>query len=389
MKIDTSQLQTSNRLTLILIFLLVSACGAPSQQNSTSRHNHEALDQTKIGDPNPTQDDSDGTAQIPDDTDTSTEPTPTPQQTSDPVVDETVDLGQTPEEFSGSQSVETLAQEWARRAPKIIQFGVYGKAQGRDTFYIRLSKAVGTSGIVLPRSMITGATHGNETTSVDVLMRTIYQLAMQYAKDPVVTELINTRDTYFVPVVCPDGYDNNSREVEGQDPNRSFPGPETPQANSPQCISSIIKLFNDIKFNAVLDYHGYAGVVMYPWSYIDQPIETGDHDARHRRLSKEMADPMGYGYGQIPKIMYVAVGSSGDYWYWMGQQKGYRTTSLAIELATSNISQETTENYKPIQIFMREAPVLLTAYGDKYATGPLPPDQGFGVNQTAEFITEE
>ena len=53
---------------------------------------------------------------------------------------------------------------------------------------------------------------------------------------------------------------------------------------------------------------------MYPWAYTKEPPTVSDL-AKFEVIGKNIAAVNKYRVGQISKIIYVAKGSSADYWY--------------------------------------------------------------------------
>ena len=114
--------------------------------------------------------------------------------------------------------------------------------------------------------------------------------------------------------------------------------------------------------------------MMYPWSYSQSPIRDGDFDSKYKILAQKLAASAGYQWGQIPNIIgYTAEGSSGDYFHWQGQLKGYNTCAMAVEVATSKrppesaINTEVTKNYQALLTFINEAPLLFSPNGQSLA----------------------
>ena len=76
-----------------------------------------------------------------------------------------------------------------------------------------------------------------------------------------------------------------------------------------------------------VDIHSTAGVIMYPWAYTEQAV-SGAMFPVIRDLTERMAEANGYQTGQISDVMYVAKGSSADFYLWK-----INTVALAIELS--------------------------------------------------------
>ena len=177
--------------------------------------------------------------------------------------------------------------------------------------------------------LITAATHGDEVITTLVVLAIIDKLVNSYGTDPKITKLINDRELWFIPVLSPDGYSKRRRYVGWTDPNRNFPWPEKPEVSSIPCIAGIRNFYAQKKFVASIDYHAYGQMIMYPWAYTRQAPAD---DPALNSLTKGMASSNHYRYGQISKVIYVAKGSSCDYFYWK-----FKSKALAIEVGRSKI----------------------------------------------------
>lgn len=291
-----------------------------------------------------------------------------------------VNIGEEPNSYLSVRDIAGLFDNWESKAAGLVESNKYATVNGLDAVYLRVSTAVKGSSSNLPRVMITAATHGDEPISTATVIGVAYRFISQYGKDSAITNLINTRDIYFVPTVCPDGYENNSREVEGGvDPNRAFPSPTEPGRSSPDCVSSIISFFNSKQFNATIDYHASGGMMMYPWGYQESPIEDDRFSNAYKTIAKKMSDVSGYRWGQITEMVgYLSEGSSADYFYWHGNQQGWGTFSFAVEAGQSKqppeseISSEAEANFGAIKAFIEDAPLVGSTWAS-YSDAPTPP----------------
>ena len=118
------------------------------------------------------------------------------------------------------QIIEML-KKWESEAEDFVEVGTYGKtSQGQDQYYIRITNEFKKED--KPRSLMTGCIHGNEPISTWTVMWWVGRILDTYGEDPEVTELVDTRELYFIPVISPDSYPNR-RHVDGVDPNRKLP----------------------------------------------------------------------------------------------------------------------------------------------------------------------
>lgn len=180
--------------------------------------------------------------------------------------------------------------------------------------------------------MITGATHGDELMPVEVLLKLIDELASNYEVNERITNLLDSKIIYFIPVVSPDSFESRSRYVEGNDPNRSYPWP-TGQSNKPVgVIAALINFFHQHDIKASIDFHAYGRLVMYPWGYTKNAPESASDVSVMSTIVERMSHENNYEHGQISTTIYVAKGNSADYYYWKN-----KTLAIAVEIGDDKI----------------------------------------------------
>lgn len=234
-----------------------------------------------------------------------------------------------------ANNYHTLAQvhqkmeAWAAQHPDIAQLVDYGKStQGRRLVALKLSDNV-TQDELEPELMLTSATHGDEIITTEILLGLMDQLIAGYGVDSRLTKMVQDHELYFIPVINADGFASRSRYDNGVDPNRAYPYPEKPDVESTTTIKNLIGFFHSREFAGSIDFHAQGGMVMYPWAYTYDPLPEPDR-TRFDDLAKKMAQDNRYVYGPISEVIYVAKGSSADYYYW---QK--KTLAYGIEVGRS------------------------------------------------------
>lgn len=211
--------------------------------------------------------------------------------------------------------------------PAIASVINYGASQrSRPLLALRLS---GAAPGAKPALMITAATHGDEVITTEVLMALIDQILAGYGKDPRFTRMVDEHELFFIPVVNVDGFVNVERYDSGRDPNRSYPWPGNLTQKPTASIQGLVNFFHAHNITGSLDFHAYGEMVMYPWAYTYDPIEAGDA-RRLGEITARMAENNRYAHGPISEVIYVAPGSSADYYYW--KQK---TLAVAVEMGNS------------------------------------------------------
>ncbi len=126
-------------------------------------------------------------------------------------------------------------------------------------------------------------------------------LLESYGTDPWLTELVDRREIYLVPLANPHGFRNDRRESPGaegsfEDMNRDHPydrcsGPfcEDEVTLSTVGAEAIHELARRHLFRVLLDYHGGVELILHPWG---SPVHDGNtespddtaHDALGQRL---------------------------------------------------------------------------------------------------------
>lgn len=237
-----------------------------------------------------------------------------------------------PDYFAGYHTydqVKGLIEQIAESRPDIARLETYGTSQGgRPLVALKVSDNVQIDEDE-PELLLTSATHGDEIITVEVLLSLLQEMIAGYGTNERLTNMINKSEIYFVMAVNPDGYASRSRYANGVDPNRDYPWPETPNRTSNSCITAIMDFFHAHNFAGSIDFHASGKLIMYPWAWTSQAPEAADLQ-KFSTLGQKMGQANRYEVGQISRIIYVAKGSSADYYYW-------KTGSLSygIELATS------------------------------------------------------
>jgi len=180
-------------------------------------------------------------------------------------------------------------KKWNQEAPDLTEVGTYGKStRGTDLYYIRVTNKLNTQ--PKPKVLIHACIHGNEPLSTSVMMGYIGTILEEYGKDQAVTELLDTRDIYFVPIISPDSHPN-SRHVDGVDPNRNYPTEADPSRKSVAPVQAIREFFLKHQFKAVISAHTWGRVFLIP--YGDRDAKCPDWDA-YQKIVGEMGKMCNY-----------------------------------------------------------------------------------------------
>jgi predicted deacylase len=250
--------------------------------------------------------------------------------------------------------VERDLNSFANSYKEITSLLTYGKSQdGKNLYALKVDTKVNQG--KKTELMITAATHGDELITVEVLIALMNELFSQYGKDSRITKMLDNHVIYFIPVVSPDSFESRSRYVEGTDPNRAYPWPEKPNKGPVTVINSLIDFTNQHQLIGSLDMHAYGRLVMYPWGYTTLAPASADSVVMND-LVLDMAKENNYTAGQISTTIYVAKGSSADYYYW-----NKKTRAIAVE-----IGNEKVPNYSKIPSMVNESREMIFRFIESF-----------------------
>lgn len=195
---------------------------------------------------------------------------------------------QIPSHLSYPEIVSQI-QRWGQEAPDITEIGFYGKTKRNvDICYIKICNKIETKERL--KVLITGCIHGNEPWSTGCVMAYAGNLLGEYGKNKEITDLINSRDIYIIPVISPDSYPH-SRYVDGVDPNRDFPSPSQPNHKSTPVVQAVQDFFLKIKPDAVISTHTFGRVFLTPFGDTKQKC-LNEND--YQRIVGEMGNLCNY-----------------------------------------------------------------------------------------------
>lgn len=204
-----------------------------------------------------------------------------------------------------------------------------------------------------PAIYFDGATHGDEKIGWAVCFEFIKYLITNYQINATVTNLINNREIWIVPMINPDGYVSSTRyNGRSVDLNRNFGwmwGNATAcgsDAFSENEVTAFYELFVKQPFVIYTTYHAGDSVISNPWSY------TNYDSVPEKFLIWHLAQGYSqrgnnYPYGQGAIIMYLINGSSKDYCYgiagevsWTIEVHNIKTPPASAIVPTFNINRE-------------------------------------------------
>ena len=284
--------------------------------------------------------------------------------------------------------------------PQIARQFVAGRSyEGRDIVGVKISDNVAVDEDE-PEVLVIANIHARERLTAEQALDYIGRLTGGYGSDSRITDLVDGREIYVMPMVNPDGqvYDMTSDTSPGRmwrknrqpnagstgtDLNRNFayrwgccggssgngasqtyrgPGPES--APETQVIADFVRsrvVGGRQQITMFLDLHSVAELVLWPFGYTyDDTVPgtmTADDEAAHRAIGREFAGTNGF-VPQQSSDLYVTDGTTID-WTW-GQ---YRIFSYTFELGGGGFYPPPSAIDREVQR-SRDALLRLTDYAD-------------------------
>jgi len=240
-----------------------------------------------------------------------------------------------------------LLREMAAKNPDIASLFSIGKTvEGRDIWCLRInSGAKGTAVSAKPGALYIGNHHAREHLSNEVPLLLAAWL-LEHRNDADIKTYINGLDIYIIPMLNPDGAENdiktgsyqyyrknmsvNADKSRGVDLNRNYdswwceagasnyPGADTycgPKAFSEpesQAVKKFIEARRNLKTH--ISYHSYASEILYPWGGSDADVPSVKDRQVFEKVGAEMGKLTGYRSYKSSE-MYVATGDSCDWAY--------------------------------------------------------------------------
>lgn len=194
-----------------------------------------------------------------------------------------------------------------------------------------------------PEFFVNSLIHAREPMGLEATLRFMSHLCDNYGSDPEITELVDGREFYFVPVINPDGYEYNrqtypngggmwrkNRNPTGYvDLNRNwgymwgyddqgsspYPEDETYRGMAPFSEPETLTLrqfINSRNFSIILNLHVFGDYMLYPWGYFNG--YTPDH-LIFNTIADSATSQNDYQIGTPWELLYPVNGESTDWQY--------------------------------------------------------------------------
>jgi len=290
------------------------------------------------------------------------------------------------DEFFNTFRTYDEIQAWVRRHANntLCSLITVGKSyQGRDIIGLKIEGNTN----VKPSILYHGGIHAREWISPTTVMWIANELIIKYNTDPVVKSLVDRIQWHIFPVLNVDGYvythtndrmwrktrsPNQGSTCIGTDPNRNwdyrwnsggsstnpcsetFHGPRPfSEVESKQMADYGTRLMPNLR--GYTDFHAFGELYMRPWGYTtaapaDEARFAAIGDAAAVRINSVRR--RNYRSGRIAVIIYVASGSTADWFYGV-----HKTYAYALELGTgfvmptSEIRPVGIENFEGVKVY--------------------------------------
>ncbi len=237
----------------------------------------------------------------------------------------------------------------AQADPQRVKLEVIGHSlQGREIIALKVTQGAGIPDGTRPAVLYNADQHAREWISVEVNRRLLHYILDNYGKDANVTNLVNTRELWFVLVANPDGYqytfdverlwrknlrdndgDGQITNADGVDLNRNFDehwnydeegsssqfSSETFRGAGPASepeTQAMQGLLNRIPFKFMVNYHSYGQLLLYSFGW--QVQTPSADDPIFLALSGTDANPAIPGFDPgVGADLYTTNGETTDY----------------------------------------------------------------------------
>jgi hypothetical protein len=176
-------------------------------------------------------------------------------------------------EYHGYNWISALLDSIHNDHPSITQKISYGTSYDGYSLWAFLVTSNPNSASCKAEVRLAANIHGDELIGTEMLLGMIDSLTNYYGSVPEITDLVNTREIWFIPTLNPDGNLVGVRyNGHNEDLNRDFPVPDGGANNGyvsgiePE-TQAFIDYWSTKRVVLSLNYHGGALVANYPWDY--------------------------------------------------------------------------------------------------------------------------
>jgi carboxypeptidase T len=250
-------------------------------------------------------------------------------------------------DYHSYSELEADLQDLERTFPQLARLFTIGiSLENRNIYALKISDNV-SQDEEEAEVLFLGCHHAREWISVEVPFLLARFLLERYSVDAAARRAVDQSEIWIVPLVNPDGLEYsikfyrywrknrrlNSDGSFGVDLNRNYgySWGYDDRGSSPEPVSEVYRgagpfsepetravrdLFIRRDFQALISYHSYSQVILYPWGFIAAPT---DKEALFDSLASSMANLIQaangrlYGYGRAGDSFYLTNGDTTDW----------------------------------------------------------------------------
>ena len=172
-------------------------------------------------------------------------------------------------------------------------------------------------GLDKPEVVIIGVQHGDEVVGLEVCLEAARLLLESHGTDPWLTELVNRREIYFMPLANPWGFNRGVRSSPGSEGSEDMNRDHVYDRCTGFCsddvslstvgAQAIHELARRHLFRIMLDLHGGIELILHPWG---SPLHSGDFESPDQKAADELGQRMRTYGGPFNGL--TPVGTAGD-----------------------------------------------------------------------------
>lgn len=229
-------------------------------------------------------------------------------------------------------------KEFPEILPSRTGFGNCGSEQCR-TLIVRIASKVKlrneADSLRRPEVFLSGALHGDERLGPLVVTELAGFLCAQYERgNEEIRRLVDTRNTWIMPITNAYGFAHNVRHENGLDPNRDFPYlQKAARCMQTQTGRAVNELFRRHLFQFVLTFHGGMRALTFEWgsrNHMRNGKSTESPDDRaFTAVGEQIRAASGidvrghpwYPFGRINDLVYPVDGGMEDWSYAAGFER--------------------------------------------------------------------
>jgi carboxypeptidase T len=254
--------------------------------------------------------------------------------------------------FKYEELIDALDEMYIKFPNLISERGIIDTTRTHDGYqlmYVKVSDNPSQNEVDEPEILYTALHHAREANSLSQMIFYLWYLLENYETDPLIKNIVDNTQMYFIPCVNPDGYLINQREkpnggglwrknafrdqagaLTGVDLNRNYglywgfddqgssplPSSLTYRGTGPfsEPETRAIRNFCDKhKFSLALNYHTFGNFLIHPWGFGD---DLPPDNKVFKSIAKVMAKQNNFLVGTgIETVGYTVNGDSDDWMY--------------------------------------------------------------------------